>query len=60
MTTLNKNTIKCDRCEKDLDPDKDKAYCFHGEEDGDETYICGPCVAEVYNEYIKDINEGQN
>ena len=59
MKTLNKNTIKCDRCEKDLDLDKDKAYCFHND-NMEEIYICGLCVAEVYNEYIKDLDEGQN
>ena len=54
---MSKNTIKCDRCEKDLDPDNDKAYCFHNDE-MEETYICGHCVAEVYNEYVKEIDEG--
>ena len=59
MKTLSKNTIKCDRCEKDLNPKKEKSYCFHNDE-MEETYICAPCVAEVYNEYVKDIDEGQN
>jgi len=67
MKTLSKNTIKCDRCEKDLNPKKEKSYCFHNDEMDLTTYICAPCVAEVYNEYVKEvviplkeIDEGQN
>lgn len=57
--TLSKNTTKCDRCEKALNLEEDKAYCFHND-DMEETYICGNCVAEVYNEYVKEMDEGQN
>jgi hypothetical protein len=58
MQIFNKNTIKCDRCEKQLSK-KDKSYCFHTEEQ--EVYICEECVKEVYNEYSKVIKiEEQN
>ena len=50
MKIFKKNTIKCDRCEKPIDK-KDKAYCFHT--DDDELYMCEKCVKEVYNEYSK-------
>jgi hypothetical protein len=26
----------------------------------EDTYICAPCVAEVYNEYVKEMDEKQN
>ena len=52
MKIFNKNTIKCDRCEKPIE-EKDKAYCFHGNDS--EVYICAPCVVEVYNEYKEEV-----
>ena len=56
---FNKNTTKCDRCETKLNLKKDKAYCFHT--DDDELYMCEKCVKEVYNEYSKVIKiEEQN
>ena len=39
-------------CESKLNLKKDKAYCFHTEED--EVYICAPCVSEVYKEFIDE------
>ena len=50
-----KNTTKCDRCEKPIEEDT-KAYCFHND-DFQETFICELCVAEVYNEYVKEMDE---
>ena len=60
--TLPKNTIKCDRCEKTLDPDNEKVLAFHNDMELEDTvYICEPCVLEVYNEYSKVIEiEEQN
>ncbi len=59
MKMFNKNTTKCDRCEIKLNLKKDKAYCFHT--DDDELYMCEKCVKEVYNEYSKVIKiEEQN
>jgi hypothetical protein len=55
MKTLSKNTKKCDRCEKALNLDEDKAYCFHSDEG--EVYICSLCVAEVFNEYVENMDE---
>jgi hypothetical protein len=52
MKIFNKNTKKCDRCEKPIDK-KDKAYCFHNGDD--EVYICAPCVIEVYNDYKTEV-----
>ena len=52
MKIFNKNTIKCDKCEKQLGKN-DKSYCFHTEEQ--ELYICEACVKDVYNEYSKVI-----
>jgi|MEHZ01.3.fsa_nt_MEHZ010947401.1_7 hypothetical protein len=51
--TLTKHIPKCDRCETKIDLKADKAYCFHTPEG--EMYICGPCVAIVYNQHIKDL-----
>ena len=56
MKIFNKNTIKCDRCKDKIKKD-DKAYCFHSEEHG-ETYICEPCVKDVYNDYVKFNGDG--
>ena len=54
---MSKNTIKCDRCDTGINPKKDKSYCFHQEGfGGDEVYICAKCVAEVYNEFVEDMD----
>jgi NAD-dependent SIR2 family protein deacetylase len=47
-----KNTTKCDRCEESLNLKKDKAYCFHSEEQ--EIYICEECVKQVFKEYVDE------
>ncbi len=52
MKIFKKNTKKCDRCEKSLNLDKDKAYCFHSEEQ--EVYICMSCVKDVYKEFLDE------
>ena len=54
MKISNKNTIKCDRCEKPI-KEKDKAYCFHSDEH--EVYICAPCVIEVFNDYKHEVKD---
>ena len=57
MKIFNKNTIKCDRCGDKLNLKKDKAYCFHSDEQ--EVYICIPCVREVYTDYVKFNGDGK-
>ena len=56
MKIFKKNTIKCDRCEKPIE-EKDKAYCFHGNNSNElirEVYICAPCVVEVYKDFVEN------
>ena len=48
-------TVKCDRCDSQIDIDKDPAICFNN---GDEqVYLCEPCVEDVKREFIDEIRE---
>jgi len=47
--------MHCDRCDSQIDIDKDPAICFNN---GDEQiYLCEPCVEEVKREFIDEIRE---
>jgi hypothetical protein len=55
MKMWKQNTTKCDRCNKGINLKKDKAYCFHN--DNNELYICEKCVKEVYKDFIENDTE---
>ena len=49
-------TAKCDRCENDIDLDKEAAMCFNNSGEG-EVYLCEPCVEIVSREFFDEIRE---
>lgn len=43
---------KCDRCDVEI-LDSDTAICFNAGE-GEEVYLCEPCVEDIKNEWIDE------
>ena len=46
---------KCDRCDTQIDVDKDAAICFNSADE--QIYLCEPCIEDIKTTFFMKVKE---